>query len=136
MAEQETRSRSLLHTERGTIIIQDNVVAKIAGVAAQEVGGVRLGGGTSQAVGGILSSVPGVDGGSQTRGVTVEVGREEAAEDLTVTVEYGRSIPQVAEAVRRNVIGRIESLTGLRVTDVNLTVDNVFFPEEEQQQQG
>jgi uncharacterized alkaline shock family protein YloU len=136
MAEQETRSRSPLHTERGTIIIQDNVVAKIAGVAAQEVGGVRLGGGTSQAVGGILSSVPGVDGGSQTRGVTVEVGREEAAVDLTVTVEYGRSIPQVAEAVRRNVIGRIESLTGLRVTDVNLTVDNVFFPEEEQQQQG
>jgi uncharacterized alkaline shock family protein YloU len=136
MAEQETRSRSPLHTERGTIIIQDNVVAKIAGVAAQEVGGVRLGGGTSQAVGGILSSVPGVDGGSQTRGVTVEVGREEAAVDLTVTVEYGRSIPQVAEAVRRNVIGRIESLTGLRVTEVNLTVDNVFFPEEEQQQQG
>src|SRR3712207_6511029 len=95
---QHQRQRSPLQTERGTTTIQDGVVSTIAGIAAQEVEGVRMGsGGTSQAVGSIMSAVPGVDGGSQSRGVSVEVGEVEAAVDLSVTVEYGRTIPQVAE---------------------------------------
>ena len=135
--QQQSASRSPLQTERGGTRIEDSVVQKIAGIAAQEVDGVRLGGSTSQSIGGILSSVPGVGGGgsSQTRGVSVEVGEVESAADITMTVEYGKSIPQVAEAVRRNVVNRIENLTGLRVTEVNITVNDVFFPQEEQQQQ-
>ncbi len=81
-----------------------------------------------------MSAVPGVGGGSESRGVSVEVGEVEAAVDLSVTVEYGRSIPQVAEAVRSNVIRRVENLVGLRVTEVNITVNNVFFPQQQQQQ--
>jgi uncharacterized alkaline shock family protein YloU len=65
----------------------------------------------------------------------VEVGELEAAVDLTLTAEYGKSIPQVAEAVRRNVIRRVENLVGLRVTEVNITVNNIFFPQQEQQQE-
>jgi uncharacterized alkaline shock family protein YloU len=136
--QQQQDLRSPLKTERGTTTIQDGVVSKVAGIAAQEVEGVRTGGGgTSQAVGSIMSAVPGVGGGSasQSRGVSVEVGEVEAAVDLTVTVEYGRTIPQIAEAVRRNVIRRVESLVGLRVTEVNITVNDVFFPQQEQQQQ-
>jgi uncharacterized alkaline shock family protein YloU len=134
---QQQEERSPLKTERGTTTIQDGVVSKVAGIAAQEVEGVRMGGGTSQAVGSIMSAVPGVGGGSasQSRGVSVEVGEVEAAVDLTVTVEYGRTIPQIAEAVRRNVIRRVESLVGLRVTEVNITVNDIFFPQQEQQQQ-
>jgi uncharacterized alkaline shock family protein YloU len=128
--------RSPLKTERGTTTIQDGVVSKVAGIAAQEVEGVRMGGGTSQAVGSIMSAVPGVGGSaSQSRGVSVEVGELEAAVDLSMSVEYGRTIPQVAEAVRRNVIRRVESLVGLRVTEVNITVSDIFFPQQEQQQQ-
>jgi uncharacterized alkaline shock family protein YloU len=37
--------------------------------------------------------------------------------------------------VRRNIINRVENLVGLRVTEVNITVNDVFFPEQEQQQQ-
>lgn len=78
-------------------------------------------------------------GGSLTSGISVEVGEREAAVDLTVAIEYGVSIPQVTETVRRNVINRIENLTGLGVTEVNITVNDVQFPEKrpqlEQQQE-
>jgi uncharacterized alkaline shock family protein YloU len=132
--DQQQRQDSPLQTERGGTRIEDNVVAKIAGIAAQEVDGVRMGGGTTQAIGGILSSVPGVGGSSssQTRGVNVEVGEVESAIDLTMTVEYGKAIPQISEAVRRNVINRVENLVGLRVTEVNISVNDVFFPQQEQ----
>ena len=136
MSEQRTqqqRQDSPLQTERGGTRIEDSVVAKIAGIAAQEVDGVRMGGGTSQAIGGILSSVTGA--GGQARGVSVEVGEVEAALDITLTVEYGKSIPQIAEAVRRNVVNRIENLVGLNVTEVNISVNDVFFPEQERQQE-
>jgi len=71
--------------------------------------------------------------GSPTSGVSVEVGQEEAAVDLTMAIEYGVSIPQVTEAVRRNVINRVESLTGLGVTEVNIVVTDVQFPGERPQ---
>jgi uncharacterized alkaline shock family protein YloU len=138
MSEQGSRqsSGSPLQTERGSTTIQDSVVSKIAGIAAQEVDGIRMGGGTSQAVSGLLGSITGGSGsGSQTQGVSVEVGQEETAIDLTLTVEYGKSIPQIAEAVRRNVANRVESLVGLRVTEVNLAVNNVFFPQMEEEQE-
>ena len=128
-------SGSPLQTERGSTSISDSVVSKIAGIAAQEVDGIRMGSGGSQAVSGILGSITGGSGGSQTQGVSVEVGQEEAAIDLTLTAEYGKSIPQLSEAVRRNVANRVESLVGLRVTEVNITVSNIFFPQQEAEQE-
>jgi uncharacterized alkaline shock family protein YloU len=125
-----------LQSGRGNTSISDTVVQKIAGIAAQEVEKVQMGGGATAAVGGFLGSVTGaVTGGgssgpSPTRGVSVEVGQEEAAADLTLAVEYGQSIPRITEAVRRNVINRVENLTGLRVTEVNITVTDVQMPEE------
>src|ERR687896_2736478 len=129
---EQSSGGSPLQTERGTTTISDSVVSKIAGIAAGEVDGIRMGSGASQAVGGILGSIT---GGSQTQGVSVEVGQEESALDLTLTAEYGKSVPQLAEAVRRNVINRVENLVGLRVTEVNITVHNVFFPQQEAEEQ-
>ena len=133
---QRVKQRSPFTSGRGSTSIEDAVVQKIAGIAAQEIGGVRLGGSGSEAVGGLLSSVPGVGGGAPTRGVSVEVGEVEAAVDLTVRIAYGLPVPRVAEALRRNVIGRVEYLTGLRVTEVNVDVVDVFFPQKEHGQQG
>ncbi|MDQ3925047.1 MAG: Asp23/Gls24 family envelope stress response protein [Actinomycetota bacterium] len=135
--QQRQQQESPLQTERGGTNIENTVVQKIAGIAAQEVDGVRMGGGSSQAIGGILSSVTGgnVGGGGQSRGVSVEVGEVESAIDVTLTVEYGKSIPQIAEAVRRNIINRVENLVGLNVTEVNISVNDVFFPEQERQQE-
>jgi uncharacterized alkaline shock family protein YloU len=126
-----------LGSDRGITSISDAVVSKIAGIAAQEVEKVQMGGSTAAAVGGFLESVTGAvtggsssGGGSLTRGVSVEVGEEEAAIDLTMAVEYGTPIPRIAEQARRNVINRVENLVGLRVTEVNITVNDVQFPEE------
>jgi uncharacterized alkaline shock family protein YloU len=127
----KARQQSPLRSERGNTTISDAVVSQVAGIAAQEVEKVQMGGGAAAAVGGFLQSVTGgSSGGNYSRGVSVEAGEEEAAIDLTMAVEYGVSIPQVTEAVRRNVINRVENLLGLRVTEVNITVNDVQFPEE------
>jgi uncharacterized alkaline shock family protein YloU len=132
---QQQQQESPLRTERGTTTIQDGVVAKVVGIAAQEIEGVRMGGGASQAVGTIVSALPGVSGSSESQGVSVEVGEVETAADLTMRVEYGRTIHRVAEEVRRHVIRRVENLVGLHVTEVNIMVSDVFFPQEEEDQQ-
>lgn len=127
--------RSPLHSDRGRTTIAPMVVQQVAGIAAQEIEKVQMGGGTGAAVGGFLQSVTGSVTGSSgganyTRGVNVEVGEEETAIDLTMAIEYGQSIPQLTEAARRNVANRVESLLGLRVTEVNITVNDVQIPEE------
>ena len=121
----EKQQPSPLHSERGTTRIEDQVVAKIAGIAAQEVDGVKMGTGTSRTLGGIVDTVTG--GSGQRRGVSVEVGQIEAAVDLILEVQYGKSIPTVADSVRSNVIKQIENLVGLKVTEVNIVVDDIYF---------
>jgi uncharacterized alkaline shock family protein YloU len=132
----EGSGQNQLKGEMGNTIISSAVVSQIAGIAAQEVENAQMGGGASAAVGGILQSVAGsvtggTSGGNYSRGVSVEVGEEEAAVDLSMTVNYGQSIPRIAEAARTNVINRVESLTGLRVTEVNILVSDVQIPEEQ-----
>jgi uncharacterized alkaline shock family protein YloU len=131
MTEREGQQRfdSPLESERGSTTIKDSVVSRIAGMAAGEVEGVRMGGSASRAAGGILESVTGSD--SQKRGVSVEVGRVEAAVDLTMGIEYGRNIRELAEQVRGRITERVESLTGLRITELNVTVSEIIFPEDE-----
>jgi uncharacterized alkaline shock family protein YloU len=130
----EESGGSPLKGEMGSTTISSTVVSQIAGIAAQEVENAQMGGGASAAVGGILQSVTGGSsgGGNYSRGVSVEVGEEEAAVDLTMTVNYGQAIPRITEAVRSNVIKRVENLTGLRVTEVNIVVSDVQVPQEQQ----
>ena len=131
----ETESDSPLQTERGSTTIDDAVVTKVAGVAAREVRGVHdLGGGVSRALGSVTHRV-GV-GDERSQGVSVEVGERETAVDLTVVVEYGESIPRVAQAVRENVTKRVEGITGLSVTEVNIAVNDLFFPGDEEPDQS
>ncbi len=121
---------SPLQSERGTTTIADTVVEKVAGIAAREVPGVHsLGGGASRAFGAVTQRV-GI-GDERSQGVSVEVGEREAAVDLTLVVEYGESIPQVCEQVRNNIIKRIEGIVGLSVTEVNVTVNDLYFTGEE-----
>jgi len=123
-----------LQSSRGTTSIADGVVLKIAGIAAREVPGVYdMGGGTSRAIGAAAHKV-GL-GDERTQGVSVEVGERETAVDLTVVMEYGESIPQVANAIRDNVIKRIEGITGLTVTEVNVSVNDLHFAGEEEQEE-
>lgn len=114
-----------LTTEIGSTRIGDGVVAKIAGLAARDIPGVySMGSGMARRVGQIRSLIPGsTEAASQ--GVTVEVGEREAAIDLNVVTWYGQSIVEVSEAVRRNVVGQVEGMTGLHVVEVNIQVDDI-----------
>src|SRR5919202_4705125 len=130
MIEQDRRRlRSPLESERGSTDIKDNVVSKIAGMAAAEVEGIRMGGSASRAAGGILEGVTGSR--SPSRGVSAEVGRIETAIDVTMGVEYGRNILRLAERVRNKITERVENLTGLRVAELNVTVSDIIFPDQE-----
>lgn len=120
-----------LVTEQGKTSIADTVVSKIAGIAAREISGVHdLGGGTARAVGALRERIP----GSRTnlsQGVAVEVGEHQAAVDLDIVAEYGVAIADLAAAIRRNVVDAVERMTGLEVTEVNITVHDVFLESEE-----
>lgn len=124
-----------LVTPQGKTTIADSVVAKIAGMAAREVAGVhQMGTGAARAFGALKEKLPvGSNEPSVTQGVTVEVGERQAAVDLDLVCEYGVSIVDVAQAVRRNVIQRLESMTGLEVTEVNITVDDIWMGDDEQE---
>jgi uncharacterized alkaline shock family protein YloU len=122
----ESEALSPLKTERGTTRIENTVVTKVGAIAARETRGVHdLGGGAARAFGSVSERVGMSD--ERSRGVSVDVGEREAAVDLTLVIEYGESIPQVSQAVRENVIKRIEGITGLSVTEVNIVVNDLHF---------
>jgi uncharacterized alkaline shock family protein YloU len=130
-----------LVTEKGRTAIADSVVSKIAGISAREISGVHnMGTGAARAVGAIVDRLPvggqgGAQGSGAGQGVKVEVGERQAAIDLDLVVDYGVSIVDVAEAVRRNVISKVERMTGLEVTEVNVSVDDIWLGDEEESQE-
>lgn len=127
---------STLQTDLGKTSIANGVVQKIAGLAAREVSGVHaLGGGTSRALGALRERIP---GGSQSagQGVSVEVGETQAAVDLDLVAEYGVAIAELARAVRRNVISSVEGMTGLQVTEVNISVHDIHLPSDDADEQS
>ena len=105
----------------GTISYANEVIATIAGVAANEVDGVA-GMSVTGGIGDIWSRNKNI-----TKGVKVEVGSQEAAVDLYIIVEYGKPIQKVAAEVQENVRKALEGLTGLHVVKVDVHVQGVSF---------
>jgi uncharacterized alkaline shock family protein YloU len=125
------RASAELATEHGRTSISDVVVAKIVAIATREVDGVyAMGTGSARMIGAVRQRVPGART-SDTQGVAVEVGERQAAADLDLVVEYGVSIPDLAAAVRANVIESVERICGLDVTEVNIGIDDVHLPGQE-----
>jgi uncharacterized alkaline shock family protein YloU len=123
---------SALQSTHGTTTIADDVVQKIAGLAAREVSGVyALGGGAARAMGALRERIPGASQ-SIGQGVSVEVGEKQAAVDLDLITEYGVPIADLARSVRRNVIASVEGMTGLQVTEVNISVNDIHLPSDDE----
>ena len=132
-----TSGKGDLQTAQGTTSVADSVVAKIAGIAAREVSGVhQMGSGAARALGAIKDTLVGNNMPAPTQGVTVEVGETDAAIDLDLVVEYGVSIPDLSRSVRNNVIQRVERMTGLSVTEVNIAVDDIWLDDGTDQESG
>ena len=122
-------TRDRLATGDGQISVAEGVVQKIAGKACREVSGVHsMGTGSARAFGALRERIPGSSGPNIAQGVGVEVGETEAAIDLDIVVEYGVGIAELGRSIQRNVKQSVERMTGLRVVEVNVAVDDVYLP--------
>ncbi len=120
-----------LATSQGATTIADTVVSKIAGIATREVSGVHsVGGGAARALGSLRDRIPG-SSTNQSQGISVEVGETQAAVDVDLVADYGVAIADLANAVRRNVITSVQRMTGLEVTEVNIAVNDVYIPSQD-----
>lgn len=116
----------LAKTDMGIIKVADEVVAIIAGLSATEVNGVAgMSGGVSAGIAEMLGRK------NLSKGVKVEVGEKETAIDLFVIVDFGARIPDVAQQIQRNVKNAVESMTGLKVIEINIHVQGVAFDKPE-----
>ncbi|MBN1778130.1 MAG: Asp23/Gls24 family envelope stress response protein [Clostridiales bacterium] len=112
------------HDSTGTITYANEVIAIIAGVAANEVEGIA-----GMCSGGGFSDVF-VRRRNIKKGVKVEIGAEEASVDLYVIVEYGTPIQIAAQDVQDSVRKAIETMTGLHVVRIDVHVNGVSFEKE------
>ena len=128
---QDKTPRGPLQTSHGVTTIEENVVAKIAGMATREVPGVYdMGNAVRRAFSAVTDRIP----NAQTNvagGISVQKGETQAAVEVTVVVEYGVSIVEVSDAIRRNIIEQIEGTTGLEVVEVNINVTDVHLPDDD-----
>ena len=123
-----------LSTQDGKISVAQGVVQKIAGMACREISGVyAMGTGGTRAFGAIRERIPGSSGPNVAQGVGVEVGESQAAIDLDIVIEYGASIAELGRSIQRNVKQSVERMTGLEVVEVNVAVDDVHLPDQEEE---
>lgn len=103
------------------IKISNDVIAVIAGVAASEVPGVSaMAGGLT---GGLTEALKGKK--NLAKGIKVEATETTAKIDVNIIVEYGSRIPDVAFEIQNRVKKSVESMTGLKVNEVNVHVQGV-----------
>ncbi len=110
----------------GQVKISDEVISIIASIAASEIEGVN-----SVASGFVdeLSSL--FTKKNYTKGIKVELKDNDAVIDMTITIDYGFKIHDVASKVQDKVKREVENMTGLNVTKVNVIVQNVVIPKED-----
>ena len=112
--------------ENGNVNISDDVVSTIASLAASEVKGIV---GMSGSLSGGFAELLGKK--NLAKGVKITINENDVILDLAVIVEYGVKIPDVAWELQEKVKTEVESMTGLNVSAVNVTVDGVNVPKQE-----
>ena len=106
--------------QNGSISFANDVVATIAGLATIEIEGVA---GMSGGFSGGLAELLGRK--NLTKGVKVEVGKEECAIDLYIIVDYGSDVPAISKNIQLNVKKAVETMTGLRPVEINIHIQGV-----------
>ena len=117
----EPEENEITSSDNTGIKISNDVVASIAGVAVSEVPGVY------SMAGGLAGGISEVFSGKKnlSKGIKVEVGEKDTKIDVNIIVEYGVRIPDVAFEIQGRVKKAVETMTGLRVSGVNIHVQGI-----------
>lgn len=116
----------------GKIVFAADVIATIASLAASEIEGVDgLAGNVVEGITGKLNAKKNL-----TKGIKVDVGEQQAAIDMSVNVRYGYKIHEVCAQVQKNVKNSVETMTGLNVIQVNVTVQSVSVEKKTESKQN
>lgn len=111
----------------GTLKISQEVLATIARVAATEIDGVDS---LSESIGPVRK-ILGRKAGRQP--IHIELRDDFAVVGLGLNLKFGAKIPEVCTAVQQNVKDNIQTMTGMAVSKVNVTIDGITFPEDNSQ---
>ena len=119
--EENQKAEEINVTEDSSVVISEEVVSVIAGVAVSEVSGVV------DTAGGFAGGLSEVLSGKKklSKGIKVEVGEKETKIDVNIIVEYGIRIPDIAFEIQSKVKKSVKEMTGLDVLAVNVHVQGV-----------
>lgn len=125
-------SENMINDEKeyGSIKISNDVIAIIAGIAATEVEGVA---GKSMGFTGGITEMLGMR--NLSKGVKVKIDERMAEIDISIIVEYGESIADIAKKVQENIKKSVETMTDLAVPKVNVNIQGVNMDKEEDVQE-
>lgn len=130
MAESTTSNVRLDTSSNGLVYFASDVVATIAGLAVTEVEGVANTVSGSGSFADIFARKAQSNSKNLTRGIKVEVNGNDVTVDVTIIVEYGSPVPEVATGIQENVKKAIETMTGMNVKNVDVHVTGVSFERE------
>ncbi|AEN89504.1 MULTISPECIES: Asp23/Gls24 family envelope stress response protein [Priestia] len=120
--ETNTAVKSQENTHQNTLTFEDQVIKKIAGMAANEIKGIlSMSGGFMSGLTDRFRSTEDI-----TKGINAEVGEKQVALDLKVIVEYGKNVPVIFSETVHNVKKSVHDMTGLEVVEVNMHVEDVM----------
>lgn len=120
--ETNTAVKSQENTNQNTLTFEDQVIKKIAGIAANEIKGIlSMSGGFMSGLTDRFRSTEDI-----TKGINAEVGEKQVALDLNVIVEYGKNVPAIFSETVNNVKKSVHDMTGLEVVEVNMHVEDVM----------
>ena len=119
-------TNTLAEEPNGTVSFTNEVIATIVGLATVDIDGVA---GMS---GGLVDGITGLLGKKNfAKGIKVEVGKEEVAIDLNIIVKYGMNIPDICQNIQQSITKAIETMTGLRVVELNISVQGLVVDNED-----
>lgn len=122
VTETNTAVKSQENTHQNTLTFEDQVIKKIAGIAANEIKGIlSMSGGFMSGLTDRFRSTEDI-----TKGINAEVGEKQVALDLKVIVEYGKNVPAIFSETVNNVKKSVHDMTGLEVVEVNMHVEDVM----------
>ncbi len=116
--------------EGDSIRISSEVIAVITSIISSDIPGVA--GMSGGVVGGIAERLGRKD---MTRGIKVQVDEDKVSIDLSIIVEYGISIVETTDKLKKEIRGTVEKTTGLKVQSININVLGINIPGEEEEEE-